>query len=445
MNLHRNPGRPGQTLAIFVHGFDGDGYGTWLDFPKYIFNGTPDGTAIDVAIFRYDTGHIAALKRKVNLPVAAERLAESIRELSATYSSIYFVCHSLGGLLAHVAIENYLNQHTYNHKTFSTIIGGMFLLGSPRAGNWMALPLLTWFYREFKWLARFSERITSTEKFFTNNVESEAVADPGRKPFLIPRFVCMGNADAVAEEFSVTYGMPADRIYYPDLDHGQLPKPTSATSLQVTWLCREKRRIDQLRAQWFRGRAHAATHSAEKSKRRALFFAELWTDTSGFEYRTIYDQARHEVALEHSSDRTEVAIHDKGQLAEDAAGIDLLISVHSTQRVLATPESEHKIVLEAQRRHQQENSLTVAMAPVGRDCAQACTKMEAWLAPNRPYRRFYIEGASGSVQLKLLMRKWLDSILTESMNFANFQETSLGDILQPPSPYRRLADIEEYR
>lgn len=446
LNLHRHPNRSRREIAVFIHGFNGTGYKTWREFPRYLFDGTADGTSIDVGIFRYNTGFLAAAKRNVNLSLTAERLAAALREITSTYDSIYLICHSLGGLVAQAAVEIFLDDHTYREKSFSTNIAGLFFFGSPRAGTRFAPQTLNRLLREFRWLGEFSERVTSTEKFFTNNVESAAVANPGSKPFLIPRYVCMGNGDAVVEEFSTTYGIPKDRIFYPDLDHGEIAKPTTNDAPQLIWLCRERRRIEELRGQWLLERAYAAKQSVQDTEFQALFVTELWTELEGSTWEELYNDARQTVSREYSHHPGKVLIRDKRELVDTAARVDLLISIHNAERVIGMPDLERPVLAEAQRRHQNESSLTVAISPVGDRTEEASKLLESWLVPHRPYQRFYIETAADSGSLQKLLRRWLKLLITTTELSAAPENFSQAEsILGPPAPYRRYFNEGGYR
>ena len=101
-NVHRRTKETSTEVAIFIHGFRGQGYETWEgssndSFPGMVF-GADDEAPIDISIFRYNTGIIGALTRSVHLERAAKRLSRAIEELSGTYKSIYLICHSLGAL-----------------------------------------------------------------------------------------------------------------------------------------------------------------------------------------------------------------------------------------------------------------------------------------------------------------------------------------------------------
>jgi hypothetical protein len=73
-NIHRRSKARGSEVAIFIHGFRGKGYETWGDslnsFPQMVFEADQQGP-VDVGVFRYNTGFIAAFTRDVHLDRAA--------------------------------------------------------------------------------------------------------------------------------------------------------------------------------------------------------------------------------------------------------------------------------------------------------------------------------------------------------------------------------------
>jgi len=50
LNVHAHV-TPSDRVIVFVHGLSGEGYETWQDFPKYVFQ-----AGLDVAVLNYCSG-----------------------------------------------------------------------------------------------------------------------------------------------------------------------------------------------------------------------------------------------------------------------------------------------------------------------------------------------------------------------------------------------------
>lgn len=364
--------------------------------------------SVDIGIFRYNTGFIAAATRAVHLDRAAERLAQALRELSTIYESIYFICHSLGGLVAESAVKLYLDDRAHSQRS-DTSIGAMFFFASPRAGTGLAAPVLSPVLREFSWLSRFSTQTTMLAKFFATNVESEPVANPGDRPYLIPRYACVGEADRVVSEFSVVFGVSSRRIKYLDRDHKYLVKPFLNNRPQVDWVCDKLSAVRGLRRQWMRERAHQAV-CGDDPLAPALLVTELWTGTTGTRWEELYGKLRNNFPSQ------VVQVKDVTEVEDLGAPVNLLISLHDAERVFSAESAERKILADARHRRALDEQLTVGVAPVGKRAATAKRKMESWVHSDRPQKRFFIEAANDDDRLVHFMRQWINIALGPSLS-----------------------------
>ena len=402
-NIHRRSSVASSEVAIFIHGFRGEGYGTWGDppnnFAQMLFDADQQAP-VDVGVFRYNTGFIAAITRDVHLDRAAARLAQAIQELSSIYKSIYFICHSLGGLVAESAVKIFLDDCAHSKRN-DTSIAAMFFFASPRAGTGLAARLLAPLIREFSWLSRFSTQTTTLDKFFTTNVESEPVANPGNRPYLIPRYACVGEADGVVSEFSVVFGVSKNRIKYLDINHKHLVKPLPNDRPQVDWVCGNLSAVRGLRRQWMRERAHEVV-CGDDPLAPALLVTELWTGTTGTRWEELYGELRDNVSSEF------VRVKDVTEVEDLGAPVDLLISVHDAERIFRAQLAERNIFITARKRHAVDEQLTVGVAAVGNHAVTAKEEMERWLLPDRPQKRFFIESARDDNRLEHIMRRWMN-------------------------------------
>lgn len=397
-NVHKRESIDSNEIVIFIHGFMGNGYGAWADFPQLMFYSN-EGPPIDIGIFRYRTGIRAAATRSVNLDMAAERLSEALKELSITYKSIHFVVHSLGGIMADSAVKTFLDDCAHSNRQ-ETSIGAMFFFASPRAGTSLAVPFLKQIVKEFQWLASFSPQTATLDKFFTANVQSEPIASVGGKRYLIPRYACVAEADGVVSLFSVIFGVPRARVYFLDKNHKHLVKPVPDDCPQVGWVCRELAAVRILRRQWMRELAHSKL-CGDDPLAPTLLVTELWTGTAGTKWVEKYFRLRTDM-----SDHR-VLVKDIAEVKSLDVPVNLLISVHDAARVLDVESGERQVLKEARERHAVDEQLTVGIAPVGECAATAREKMESWLLPDRPHKDFFIESAHDDNKLESLMRRWM--------------------------------------
>jgi hypothetical protein len=431
MNLHTHPRRSDRTLAIFIHGFNGKGYETWAEFPRLLFDDC-HGISADVGIFRYDTGFVAARQRTVNVNATINRLQLTIKELAPKFSAIIFFCHSFGGVLGQIAVERYLNDHLHEFREFSSKIAATFFFGSPRAGTRLAPGFLNRIFREFQYLERFADPLTETEIFYNTNVEMEPIANLRKKNYLIPRYACMGSRDEVVEEFSVTFGIPKDRLFYPNLNHSMIVKPASGQARQFIWAREKFWQVMALHRSWLREQAFAIEHTGDASTRATHFITELWPGTTGTQWALMFEELRSEFAKLRTVTGQQVKIHDKADMLGHAYPVDLLISLHSADSTLNDQDAERPIVLEARRRHESVDEPAVGISPVGALAEDATAEMQRWLAPHRPLGQFFIEPAEDDEVLKQLLYNWLKLIVRGDVSES--RKMSLGgirDIVDP--------------
>lgn len=429
MNLHIHPHRSERTLVIFIHGFNGEGYGTWGEFPRLLFDDC-HGFSADVAVFRYATGFAAARQKTVNVNATINRLQLAIQELAPHFSAVFVFCHSFGGVVGQIAIQRYLTAHLLECRDFSAKIAATFFFGSPRAGTRLAPAFLNRVFREFVYLERFADPLTETEVFYSTNVEMEPIANLRSKHYLIPRYVCMGNRDAVVEEFSVTFGVPKDRLYYPDLSHKMIVKPASDQSRQFIWALEKLRQVTALRRSWMREQAFTREHAGDSSLQEARFVAELWPGTAGTEWALMFQELRREFSKLRTITGQQVRIYDKEDMSGRGYPVDLLISLHSAKSALQHPEVEKPFVLEARRRHEYVDEPTVGISPVGESAEDAKNAMENWLTPKRPFGRFFIEPAKDKAVLRQLLYDWLKLIVGHSVPERHFTPVGTRAIVE---------------
>ncbi len=411
-----------EAVVVFIHGWGGGGYKTWKHFPRMLHDGE-DANHPDIAIFSYKSGLITALTRGSKLDADVERLVAGLRELEENYRTVYLVCHSLGGLVGGQAVETYLTRCRLTGGQPSTKISGMFIFASPRAGTGWANPLLAWFIREFYWLRRFSDRAQRIERFFTDYVQSNAVANTLDYKFLIPRFAYLGSADRVVNRFSASFGIPSDQIMTTTGNHRSIVKPKPLDHPQVDWLQATIADMDDLHSQRERELPYAFEGESRLGARNFIV-TQLWHAPTAGHYADIYNDVRDEAS------RGGVLVQDVAE-TDDAArsDVDLLVALPDASAVLRQDPQAQSMVLEARSRHRSTERITVGVAPVGDEHVPATAIVNDWLVSDPPVERFYVEGAANPDDLRDLMWRWIQRIIRRNPHRIRRQAGALDSLV----------------
>lgn len=129
---HRVDGAP--HCILFIHGFGGDAYATWGDFPRLLVE-EPRLNGWDVRSFGYATSLMpdgtGLWTGDPDIPVVARQLITSV-ESELDYTGFTLIGHSMGGLVAQRAILD--DEKLRNRLT------NVFLFGTPSAGLIKAWP-----------------------------------------------------------------------------------------------------------------------------------------------------------------------------------------------------------------------------------------------------------------------------------------------------------------
>lgn len=406
-NLHFRPAGLETRLVIFVHGFGGNGYTTWGQFPGMLFS--VDSTKRnDVAIFNFESGIRTVLTRRSKLDNDINRLAATLLELSAKYKSIVIVAHSLGGIVAEAAIKSHLDFLSHRGKAEASSIDGLFVFASPRAGTGWANPLMGWLIHEFRWLKRFSARTAEIEAFFETHVQSHAVASTAGLPYLIPRFACIGSRDNVVNSFSAGFNIPEDQKKYLHGNHRSIAKPTATDRAQADWVVRKMDEISAIHEQYGReqGFQPASSANSEPGEQGAFsgIITELWHDTDGNSWTRMYTDVLR------AANSAGMPVRDKADKRARQTAVDLLISVHDAGRIVTQVVRDRTRVEAATQRQHNDEQLAVGIAAVGAEGGQAAAQINNWIDPIRPGQQIYVEPANDGDALREIVWRWVDSV-----------------------------------
>jgi pimeloyl-ACP methyl ester carboxylesterase len=406
INTHTHAGGKADTIVVFVHGFHGHGYKTWRGLPGAVFH-CDQADKCDVAVYHYKTGVGAISHRGADLNFHIEQFAGILRDMSGEYKQIFVVAHSLGGLVSSSAIRSFLQDSDADlSSTALSPVAALILFASPRAGSRLARPFLSPLIREFKWLRIFSPYALEIEKFFESKVEGVAIADPGRRRYIIPRYACIGSEDRVVDIFSATFGIPKQQILPLNGDHSSIVKPVEGDPTQLYWLARIISDVKSVRLQYLRDYRQRSMPPPDRPSIKVdspAVIAELWTDTdaTSFEWKQLYDEVRSEAAVP----GVEVLDRRRGF---DSSEVDILISLHAVEAITSSHSVENQVrVQKVRERHSGSSRLQVGIAVVGENYPDAELAIRSWVEPTEPSSSLYVRSASNSDELREILYRWI--------------------------------------
>lgn len=336
MNLHvRAESRRSDSVVVFVHGLNGDGYRTWGDFPRRIFEST-DGTKPDVAVFDYFSGWRRYWRARPRVPQVAKALANCIQELHRKYDQVFLVAHSLGGLISRDAIRFYL-QHLNQSPRELKRLAGLIVFASPLKGSKWALRYAWPALIEIKYLRPNSKYQTSVRKFFEMNIDTTDLDRFGNRNYMIPIYAAYGEKDWIVNFRSATDDVFHQQQHPFRAGHSSIVKPTSSSFEQVTWVEQILNDIalhrSQIREQMYRD--DRAINAPGSTKRRGSFVTEMISTSSVHDWRAAY----YDVLNTASTQRVQVL--DCNEVGDDP---DMIIAVHSAQDIVDNaPETDASI------------------------------------------------------------------------------------------------------
>ena len=123
------PDGQSSTLIVFVHGIFGDPRGTWAETPHTLMM-FPALAEADWGSFGYDTALIYRRDSKQTL----DQLLLWIRTHAQQYQSIFFVAHSMGGLLVRDLCAKLALSDRQSDLTLFVKIRHGFLVATPVGG-----------------------------------------------------------------------------------------------------------------------------------------------------------------------------------------------------------------------------------------------------------------------------------------------------------------------
>jgi pimeloyl-ACP methyl ester carboxylesterase len=246
LNLHFHPDRGAGRLVLLVHGLGGGGYKTWRDLPMMLFDDV-HGDAVDIAIFKYRSGHRAAHRWGADPETVANRLARLLGDLKLRYNEIYIVGHSLGGLVAASALQQYIGAAGRSQSDALTPVAALVFVASPRAGSPYARILRCLRFKEAPWLRSTGGPPLRIDGFLSTNIQRKPLAVADESEYLVPLYALLAERDLFVDAFSASVGIPMNQRLPLDLGHIRSAKPTAGDSAQSRWLHKIMREVSDVR------------------------------------------------------------------------------------------------------------------------------------------------------------------------------------------------------
>lgn len=249
----RHPGQKSTKIVLFVHGLGGHPTKTWGEFPEYVFRHAPD---FDVGFYGYSStyfSNLIPLVRKPTLALYAETMRgvvwqSLIRNLQ--YSSVVFVCHSLGGVMTKMLVQQIEDDDVERDEYFKRI-HSVFFFGTPHFGS-DRVRFLAWRFSPM--LAALRANAAGTER--TNHFWRYALRfDPkdqrerykGQVRILVYARAVYSQKDFWVDHWSARGELEPQFTYSIPVSHSRLVKPRSAEDGQVDFFLRQLREIDDMR------------------------------------------------------------------------------------------------------------------------------------------------------------------------------------------------------
>lgn len=370
-----------------------------------LFDGEGGHPPLDVAMFDYRSlfRAVAQLKPGADIDFQAQKLAGYFRELGEEYQDIFVVAHSLGGLLAEAAVEQFLSDMRWKDENSAVSpVAALIFMASPLAGSTKArFPLF--FFRDIRRLRVLSSEQGKIRSFFTSHVQAKTIASEKPFDFLVPRYAGLVDTDVAVSSTSAIGSVPSDQCGYFKGSHSSIAKPDEPTDPQHVWLLRIVREVQEVRTQWHREdnqrrRIEMSASSADK--------ISIVTEMRFERRRGVWDRAYNDARA--NSSKRYAKIRDR-----DHAGIEskvnLLITVHEASEILSTDEPR-ATVEEAVLDYASGDVLSVAVCPVGIEFLAAERAVLGWL-PVRYRNKFYVEGSVDVEGFRENMMTWIDAVI----------------------------------
>jgi len=212
MHVHRRD-NSGGTLVVFIHGWGGEGYATWRGIPSAVYRADPGA---DVALVDYVSGPRRLRSESKSLDGTVDYIVDELQALTATYSDLLIVGHSMGGVVAAAVLRR---SHEIGQTVHERTLG-LLSIASPRAGI-NRIPFAAKPIRDSMFLAAHAEVHRRNFEFFNNLVDIESHIG-STNAFHIPHNVAIATNDRIVNAMTTSGDLPRAHVSRFPGDHTRI-------------------------------------------------------------------------------------------------------------------------------------------------------------------------------------------------------------------------------
>ncbi|KQY52133.1 alpha/beta fold hydrolase [Lysobacter sp. Root494] len=219
-----------ENLVLFVHGLGGSRYGTWKQFPKFVFEDFPDA---DVGLYQFTSAFGRwRLWESIDLDQEARTFAGLLRDRLSHYKQITLIGHSMGGLLCKAAIHYLVTE---GDNVAIERISGLVLMATPQLGSRWVTPFLGRLTPDGRALRIHSQLMTDVQSTFANKIAIDEGVHTRRK-ITIPTWAVLADGDFWVDPLSARIGLTSARVQTVRGWHTSIVKPTDKNSDAYTFV-----------------------------------------------------------------------------------------------------------------------------------------------------------------------------------------------------------------
>lgn len=415
LNVHEHSSKA-PTLIVFVHGLLGDGYDTWGQFPRFMFD-----AQFDVAVFDYPTGPERAKRFKTPPPPASARLlAQEIADLGNRYDDIFLFGHSMGGHVAALAACEFFTDLPLLQHTTIQPLAGLFAFASPLGGSLGASVRLS---SDLRFLARGGSSLRKFREYAAKHLDCEVseFANSNRYSFPIHSLSAMNDiwVKRTISSFGVPQGQAQDCVG----THTELVKPPTSKHKAVQWSVQTISKIRLMRARTRRLLVIDEPGDATDPGFRTGVVVATLCDRSEPKWVEAFTEA-----LISTSESYELQVLDARHV-DQSLKPSLVVQVVRATEVLSEPVRLRGEVIQQVSNYAEPTRTQMAVGPTGNGCDRAEQDVRTWLREENLHTSTWVHGSVDEIALRSKIIEWLHLVVRAHLHTSS------------PIPDRRRSDV----